>query len=53
MEGRTNVSPNNNPNYKPVHLCAYTVSRSLEQQSRNEIVRWVNIGVLEVKFYSK
>jgi hypothetical protein len=36
-------------NCKPVHACAYTVPRSLEQQSQHskEIARLVGIGVLE------
>jgi hypothetical protein len=38
-----------NPNFKSVHVCAYTVPRSLGQQLQqsNEIVRLVDIGVLE------
>jgi hypothetical protein len=39
------------PNYKPIHVCAYSVPRSVEQQlhHREEIVRLVemDIGVLE------
>jgi hypothetical protein len=37
------------PNCKPIHARAYTVSRSVEQQlqSSKEIVRLVDIGVLE------
>jgi hypothetical protein len=41
------------PNCKPIHVRAYTVSRSVEQQLRQskEIVRLVYIGVLE-EYYS-
>jgi hypothetical protein len=35
------------PNHKPIHACAYIVPRSVEQQLRKEIVRLVDIGVLE------
>jgi hypothetical protein len=37
------------PNCKPVHVRAYTVSRSVEQQLQQskEIIRLVDIGVLE------
>jgi hypothetical protein len=37
------------PNCKPIHACAYTVPRSVEQQLQQsmEIVRLVDIGVLE------
>jgi hypothetical protein len=37
------------PNCKPIHARAYTVPRSLEQQSQQnkEILRLVDIGVLE------
>jgi hypothetical protein len=37
------------PNCKPIHARAYTVPRSVEQQlqQRKEIVRLVDIGVLE------
>jgi hypothetical protein len=42
------------PNFKPIHVRAYTVPRSVEQQLRHskEIVRLVDIGVLE-EDYSK
>jgi hypothetical protein len=41
--------PPMDPNCKPIHARAYTVPRSVEQQSkqRKEIVRLVDIGVLE------
>jgi hypothetical protein len=41
-------------NFKPIHARAYTVSRSVEQQLHpyKEIVRLVDIGVLEEEFYS-
>jgi hypothetical protein len=37
------------PNCKPIHARVYTVPRSVEQQlqQRKEIVRLVDIGVLE------
>jgi hypothetical protein len=37
------------PNFKPIHVRAYTVPRSVEQQLHDgkEIVRLVDIGVLE------
>jgi dsDNA-specific endonuclease/ATPase MutS2 len=35
------------PNCKPIHARAYTVPRSVEQQLRKEIVKLVDIGVLE------
>jgi hypothetical protein len=37
------------PNCKPIHMRAYTVPRSVEQQlqQNKEIVRLVDIGVLE------
>jgi hypothetical protein len=40
-------------NCKPIHAHVYTVPRSLEQQlqQRKEIVRSVNIGVLEEDYY--
>jgi hypothetical protein len=42
------------PNCKPIHAHAYTVPRSVEQQSqpRKEIVRLVDIGVLEEDYSS-
>jgi hypothetical protein len=42
------------PNCKPVHACAYTVPGSVDQQlkQRHEIVRLVDIGVLEEEFFS-
>jgi hypothetical protein len=40
-------------NCKPIHARAYTVPRSVEQQLHKEIVRLVDIGVLEeVQDYS-
>jgi hypothetical protein len=44
-----------NPNYKPIHACAYTAPRSVEQQLQQtkEIVRLVNIGVLEEHYSSE
>jgi hypothetical protein len=41
------------PNFKPIHACAYTVPRSVEQQWRKEIVRLVDIGVLEEEYFSE
>jgi hypothetical protein len=43
------------PNCKPIHVCAYTVSRSVEQQLQQskEIVRLVDIGVLEEDYSSE
>jgi hypothetical protein len=41
------------PNCKPIHERAYTVPRSVEQQLRKEIVRLVDIGVLEEDYSSK
>jgi hypothetical protein len=43
------------PNCKPIHARAYTVSRSVEQQlqQRKEIVRLVDIGVLEEDYFSE
>jgi hypothetical protein len=42
------------PNRKPIHARAYTVPRSVEQQSHlsKEIVRLVDIGVLEEDYSS-
>jgi hypothetical protein len=42
------------PTCKPIHGCAYTVSRSVEQQllQSKEIVRLVDIGVLEEDYSS-
>jgi hypothetical protein len=42
------------PNCKPIHVCAYTVPRSVEQQLQQskEIVRLVYIGVLEEDYSS-
>jgi hypothetical protein len=44
-----------NPNCKPIHARAYTVPRSVEQQSQHskEIVRLVDIGVLEEDYSSE
>jgi hypothetical protein len=42
-----------NPNCKPIHARAYTVPRSVEQQLRKEIVRLVDIGVLEEDYSSE
>jgi hypothetical protein len=39
------------PSFK--HTCAYMISRSVEQQLRKEIVRLVEIGVLEEKYSSE
>jgi hypothetical protein len=41
------------PNCKPIHARAYTVPRSVEQQLRKEIVRLVDIGVLEEDYSYK
>jgi hypothetical protein len=41
------------PNFKPIHARAYTVPRSVEQQLRKEIVRLVDIGVLEEDYSSE
>jgi hypothetical protein len=43
------------PNCKPIHLREYTVPRSVEQkfQHRKEIVRLVDIGVLEEDYSSE
>jgi hypothetical protein len=43
------------PNCKLIHACAYTVSRSVEQQLQQskEIVRLVDIGVLEEDYSSE
>jgi hypothetical protein len=43
------------PNCKPIHARAYTVSRSLEQQlhKSKEFVRLVDIGVLEEDYSSE
>jgi hypothetical protein len=42
------------PNCKPVHACAYTIPRSVEQQLQQskQIVRLMDIGVLEEDYYS-
>jgi hypothetical protein len=41
------------PNCKQIHARAYTVPRSMEQQLRKEIVRLVDIGVLEGDYSSE
>jgi hypothetical protein len=43
------------PNCKPVHTCAYTVPRSVEQylQYSKDIIRLVDIGVLEEDYSSE
>jgi hypothetical protein len=41
------------PNCKPIHARAYTVTRSVEQQLRKEIARLVDIGVLEEDYSSE
>jgi hypothetical protein len=41
------------PNCKPVYVPTYTVPRSVEQQLRKEIVRLVDIGVLEEDYSSE
>jgi hypothetical protein len=43
------------PNYKPIHARAYTVPRSVEQQLQQskEIIRLVDIGVLEEDYFSE
>jgi hypothetical protein len=43
------------PNCKPIHARAYTVTRSVEQQLQQskEIVRLVDIGVLEEGYSSE
>jgi hypothetical protein len=42
------------PNCKPIHARAYTARRSVEQQLQQskDIVRLVDIGVLEEEYYS-
>jgi hypothetical protein len=40
-------------NCKAIHARAYTVPRSVEQQLRKEIVRLVDIGVLEEDYFSE
>jgi hypothetical protein len=42
-------------NCKPIHACAYTVPRSVEQQLQHskEIVRLLDIGVLEEDYSSE
>jgi hypothetical protein len=44
-----------NPNCKPVHVRAYTVPRSVDQQleQNKEIVRLVDTGVLEEDYSSE
>jgi hypothetical protein len=41
------------PNCKPIHAHAYTVPRSVEYQLRKEIVRLVDIGVLDEDYSSE
>jgi hypothetical protein len=41
------------PNCKPIHARVYTVPRSVEQQLCKEIVRLVDIGVLEDDYSSE
>jgi hypothetical protein len=43
------------PNCKPIHASAYTVSRSVEKQLQHskEIVRSMDIGVLEEDYSSE
>jgi hypothetical protein len=41
------------PNCRPVHAHTYTVPISVEQQLRKEIVRLVDIGVLEEDYSSE
>jgi hypothetical protein len=41
------------PYCKPIHARAYTVPRSVEQQLRKEMVRLVDIGVLEEDYSSE
>jgi hypothetical protein len=41
------------PNCKPIHARAYTVPRSVEYQLHKEIVRLVDIGVLEEDYSSE
>jgi hypothetical protein len=41
------------PNCKPIHARAYTVPRSVEQLLRKEIVRLVDIGILEEDYSSE
>jgi hypothetical protein len=41
------------PNCKPIHARGFAVPRSVEQQLRKEIVRLVDIGVLEEDYYSE
>jgi hypothetical protein len=40
-------------NCKPVHACAYTVPRSVENQLHKKILRLVDIGVLEEDYSSE
>jgi hypothetical protein len=44
-----------NPNRKPIHVCAYTVPRSVGQQLQQckEILRLLDIGVLEEDYSSE
>jgi hypothetical protein len=57
--GKFNMEPISlqlvDPNCKPIHACAYTVPRSVEQQLQQikEIVRLVDIGVLEEDYSSE
>jgi hypothetical protein len=43
------------PNCKQIHVTAYTVPRSVEQQlqQNKEIVRLVDIGVLEEDYFTE
>jgi hypothetical protein len=43
------------PNCKPIHVHSYTVPRSVDQQlqQRKEIIRLVDIGVLEEDYSSE
>jgi hypothetical protein len=41
------------PNSKPIYARVYTVPRSVEQQLRKEIVKFVDVGVLEEDYSSE
>jgi hypothetical protein len=41
------------PNFELIHVRAYTVPRSVEEQLRKEIARLVDIGVFEEDYSSE
>jgi hypothetical protein len=55
--GEFNIEPISlqliDPNCKPIHARAYTVPRAVEHQLHKEIVRLVDIGVLEEDNFSE